>query len=145
MIHYVKGDIFKSPAEAIVNPVNTVGVMGAGLALQFKKRYPLMFNAYKIHCNRGKLKPGVLMYYRTQDYLVVNFPTKEDWREESQLDYIERGLRTFVRRYKDREIQSIAFPPLGCGLGGLDWKEVKPLMEKYLSDLDIDVYIHEPK
>lgn len=145
MIHYVTGDIFKSPAQTIVNPVNCVGVMGAGLALAFRKNYPQMFERYQSICDSGKFRPGVLMYYKTDDYYVINFPTKDHWRDKSELQYIESGLRNFRKHYADRGVTSVAFPPLGCGLGGLRWRQVKPLMEKYLGDLPIDVYIHKPK
>lgn len=144
-IHYVKGSIFQTEAMALVNPVNCVGVMGKGLALEFKKRAPEMFERYAAVCKAKKLKPGILHYYSAEDCLVVNFPTKVDWRNPSELDYIEQGLRTFRKNYAKRNISSVAFPPLGCGLGGLKWTDVKALMEKYLSDLPIDVYIYQPK
>lgn len=144
MIHYVKGNIFDSHAHAIVNPVNTVGVMGKGLAAQFKKHYPTMFRRYKDLCDQKKLRPGILHYSDCDSYMVINFPTKVHWRNPSDLKYIEKGLLTFIKTYHKRNIRSVAFPPLGCGLGGCKWSDVKPLMEKYLSDLDIDVYIYEP-
>lgn len=144
-ITYVKTSIFDSEADAIVNPVNTEGVMGGGLAKQFRDKYPWMDVEYRRLCETGKMKIGSLFVYvsKSDSKTIINFPTKEQWRNNSKLKYIESGLKEFVNIYKDLEIHSVAFPKLGCGLGWLDWlTEVKPLMEKYLSDLDIDVYIH---
>lgn len=143
-IHYVKGTIFQTEATSLVNPVNCVGVMGKGLALEFKKRSPEMFAKYASLCKKGKIKPGTLHYHVAEDCTVINFPTKVDWRDPSQMEYIEKGLKTFVRNYEKRNIVSVAFPPLGCGLGGLKWSDVKPLMEEHLSKLPIDVYIYQP-
>lgn len=151
MIHYVSGDIFLSKADAIVNPVNCVGVMGAGLAKQFKHYCnDEMFIRYKKLCDARKLRPGVLHYYQMAGVkpsakLVINFPTKDHWRDKSEMDYVESGLRNFRNNYEKRGITSVAFPPLGCGLGGLKWSDVKSIMEQYLSDLPIDVYIYAPK
>lgn len=143
MIKYVSGDIFQSDTQVIVNPVNCVGAMGKGLALAFKEKYPKMFLTYRAFCEKGLLSPGKLMYWRTYPGpSVLCFPTKKDWRDPSRLDYIESGLQKFVQTYKDKDIKSIAFPLLGCGLGGLKKTEVLPLMEKYLSPLDIDIYIY---
>mgnify|MGYP006362722897 FL=1 len=142
MIRYIKGDIFKSPAQVLVNTVNTVGVMGKGIALEFKKRYPDMFDAYRDVCDKRQLKVGSLMLYYEPDHWVLLFPTKEHWRRPSQIDYIEKGLQKFRDTYAEKEIASIAFPRLGCGNGELSWSDVRPLMEKYLSDLPIDVYIY---
>ena len=142
MIKYIEGDIFSTPAQTIVNPVNTVGVMGKGLALDFKKRYPEMFNRYKKICEMKQLTTGKLMLYYAPDHWILLFPTKEHWRNPSKLEYIENGLAAFVKKYSDKDIQSIAFPKLGCGNGELNWEDVKPIMEKYLSNLNIDVYIY---
>lgn len=135
-------DIFKTSAQTIVNPVNTVGVMGKGLALKFKNLYPKMFEEYRLACRKGELKPGKLVLVNCQYYNILLFPTKEDWRNPSKLSYIEEGLKEFCNTYKQLGITSVAFPKLGCGNGGLSWAEVKPLMEKYLKDLPIDVYIY---
>lgn len=152
MIHHVRGNIFGAPVMAFVNPVNCVGVMGKGLAEQYKRHYPAMFDRYKQICDAGKLSPGKL-HYADVDYfgrvdrgrrVVINFPTKDDWRDKSEMQYIEDGLKTFVKGYEKRGITSVAFPPLGCGLGGLDWAQVSDLMVKYLGDLPIDVYIYHP-
>ena len=142
MVQYIVGDIFESPAQTIVNTVNTVGVMGKGLALRFKQRYPEMFKAYREMCERHKLTTGKLMIYSAPDHRVLLFPTKENWRNPSKIEYIESGLQKFVDTYSDHGITSIAFPRLGCGNGELHWDEVKPVMECYLSGLPIDIYIY---
>ena len=142
MLTYIEGDLFSSPAQVLVNTVNTVGVMGKGIALEFKKRYPDMFEEYKSMCDKHNLVIGKLMLWYAADYWILQFPTKEHWRNPSKLEYIEKGLMAFVRKYADYNISSIAFPKLGCGNGELDWKDVKVLMEKYLKDLPIDVYIY---
>ena len=142
MIRYIEGDIFKSPAQVIVNTVNTVGVMGKGIALEFKRRYPDMFQAYRDICDRRKLKTGSLMLYYEPDHWVLLFPTKENWRNPSRMEYIEAGLAKFYRTYAEKGITSVAFPKLGCGNGELNWSEVQPVMEKYLKDLPIDIYIY---
>lgn len=142
MLKYVEGDIFNSPAQVLVNTVNTVGVMGKGIALSFKKRYTEMFTQYRDACDKHKLTIGKLILWYGPDHWILNFPTKEHWRNPSKIEYIEKGLMTFVRKYADYNITSIAFPKLGCGNGELDWNDVKPLMEKYLKDLPIDVFIY---
>lgn len=142
MIRYLDGDIFTSPAQTIVNTVNTVGVMGKGIALEFKKRYPAMFESYKSACEKNKLKIGRLMLFYEADHWILNFPTKEHWRSPSRLEYIEQGLIKFTNIYVEHGITSIAFPKLGCGNGELNWNDVKPLMEKYLKDLPLDIYIY---
>ena len=142
MIEYIEGNIFESPAQVIVNTVNTVGVMGKGLALSFKQRYPDMFESYKTVCEKHQLTIGKLMLFYKPDHWILLFPTKENWRNPSKLEYIEKGLLKFVQTYAQKNINSIAFPRLGCGNGELDWNDVKPLMEKYLKNLPIDIYIY---
>lgn len=143
MIRYISGNIFDCPAQTIVNPVNTVGVMGAGLAKKFKEHYPNTFAKYKTVCDKKLFDIGKLMLTHEQYHMVILFPTKRHFSNSSQLDYIEAGLQKFVSVYKEKGIQSIAFPKLGCGLGGLNWKQqVKPIMEKYLSPLPITIYIY---
>lgn len=142
MVTYIEGNIFSSPAQVIVNTVNTLGVMGKGLALSFKKRYPGMFEVYRRTCERKQLTIGKLMLYYAPDHWILMFPTKENWRNPSKLEYIEAGLQKFVSTYAQKNITSIAFPKLGCGNGGLSWDAVKPLMEKYLKPLPIAVYIY---
>lgn len=142
MIRYVNEDIFSSDAQTIVNPVNTVGVMGKGLALAFKQRFPdTMHLAYLSACRRGLLAPGKLMLFPFDNYWVLPFPTKKDWHEPSRLEYIEAGLKKFVETYAEKGITSIAFPKIGCGCGSLSWEEVKPLMERYLNPLPIPVCV----
>lgn len=142
MLEYIQGNIFDSPAQVIVNTVNTVGVMGKGLALSFKQRYPNMFEHYKKICEKKQFTIGKLMLFYEPDHWLLLFPTKENWRNPSKLEYIEKGLMKFVNSYAEKNITSIAFPKLGCGNGELDWSDVKPLMEKYLKPLPIDVYIY---
>lgn len=142
MIHYIEGDIFNSPAQVIVNTVNTVGVMGKGLALAFKQKYPKMFISYRNACEKKQLTVGKLMLFHAPDYWILLFPTKENWRNPSKLEYIEKGLMKFVNTYAEKNVTSIAFPKLGCGNGELDWNDVRPLMEKYLKPLPIEVYIY---
>lgn len=145
MIEYVEGNIFDSPAQVIVNTVNTVGVMGKGIALEFKNRYPQMFEKYKTACEKHMLTIGKLMLVSAPDHMLLLFPTKENWRYPSKLSYIEQGLKRFCDNYAQRGITSIAFPKLGCGNGELDWNEVHPLMERYLKNLPIDIYIYLDK
>jgi len=146
MITYVRTNIFESRADVLVNTVNTVGVMGKGLAKEFKRIYPDMFESYQQFCEDGTLVVGKLQVYKTPNKWILNFPTKANWRSPSKLDYIEQGLKKFVEHYERLGIKSIAFPMLGCGNGGLSWEqEVKPLMEKYLKPLPIDIFIHVAK
>src|SRR3989304_9130636 len=143
MITYVIGNLFESPARVLVNTVNTVGVMGKGIAKDFKAIYPEMFRSYQKLCETGKFKIGTLWLYKTSNKWVLNFPTKTTWRQPSRVDYIETGLKAFVRGYARNGITSIAFPPLGCGNGELDWdRQVRPLMAKYLHKLPIDTLVH---
>lgn len=142
MLEYIEGDIFDSPAQVIVNTVNTVGVMGKGLALAFKQRYPDMFQAYRTACEKHQLSIGKLMLFYEADHWVLLFPTKENWRNPSKPEYLEKGLMKFAACYAEKGISSVAFPRLGCGNGELDWGLVRPLMERYLKPLPIDVYIY---
>lgn len=143
MLTYLDISIFQSPAQTLVNTVNTVGVMGKGIALTFKQLYPEMFLEYRRLCNEKKISTGMLYVYRTPNKIIVNFPTKQHWRFPSKLEYIEQGLKKFTSRYYDYGITSVSFPQLGCGNGELSWEnQVKPIMEAYLSDLPIPVYIH---
>ncbi len=135
-IEYVEGDILEAGTQVVVNTVNCEGVMGKGLALQFKKKYPAMYREYKQKCEEGQITIGQLHLYKgTPKYWILNFPTKNRWRQKSKLEYIEKGLIAFRDNYQEWGITSIAFPRLGCQQGGLDWKEVKPLMKNYLANL----------
>lgn len=146
MVTFVRGDIFKSPAQVLTNTVNCVGVMGKGVALEFKNRYPQMFGDYKSKCDEGKVKPGQPYLWEDDSVQILNFPTKRNWRDKSLLQDVEDGLKHLASSYEKMGIQSIAMPALGCGLGGLKWSEVQPLIVKYLGSLqDLDVYVYEPK
>jgi O-acetyl-ADP-ribose deacetylase (regulator of RNase III) len=139
----VQGGFFTSPAAVLVNTVNTVGIMGKGIAKEFKAIYPEMFAAYQDACERDDFRIGSLLLYRAEHKSVLNFPTKRHWKQRAQLLDIEAGLKTFVQQYEQLGIGSIAFPQLGCGNGELDWEsQVRPLMERYLGSLPIDIYIH---
>jgi len=130
MIMYVTGNLFQSPAQVLVNTVNTVGVMGKGVALEFKRLFPDMFLRYRELCEGGEFKIGQLWLYKTPNKWVLNFPTKKHWRYPSRVEYITAGLQTFCRNYARLGIHSIAFPPLGCGHGQLDFEtQVRPEMK----------------
>lgn len=145
MLTYIKGDLLSSPAQVLVNTVNTVGVMGKGIALEFKNKYPEMFKLYQKKCEDKSFDNGKLLLWKKDDKWILLFPTKKHWRSPSQIFYIEEGLEKFVRTYEKLGIESIAFPKLGCGNGGLDWNEVRPIMEKYLKNLPIRIYIYVDK
>lgn len=139
------GDLFASKAQTLVNTVNTVGVMGKGVALEFKKRFPGMFEDYVARCDRKQVRLGEPYLYRDlAGTMVVNFPTKEHWRSPSRLADVERGLDHFVRHHAKWGLTSAAFPPLGCGNGGLEWAEVGPLIYRKLAGLPIDIELYAP-
>lgn len=145
-ITFVKGDLLKSSATALVNTVNCIGVAGAGIAKTFKEQYPVNFDVYKTHCNLGYMQPGKLLCTSdpTTDKVIVNFPTKVDWRHPSKVEYIEAGLDALHDMLSNQSI-SIAIPPLGCGLGGLDWKtQIGPLVISKLKNLDTSIELYAP-
>lgn len=148
MIRYAKGDLLGADVEALVNAVNTVGVMGKGIALQFKKTFPENFLVYEEACRRGAVEIGRMLVTETgaqRPRWVINFPTKKDWRHPSKLEYVERGLGDLVRVIQEHGIKSIAIPALGCGLGGLDWERVKPAIEHALAGVpELDARVYEP-
>lgn len=149
MIHSATGDILRANVDAVVNTVNTVGVMGKGLALQFKRRYPDNFKAYKQACDSGEVEIGRMFVTETGELsgprLIINFPTKKHWRVDSRIEYIRTGLEDLVRVVKELGITSIAIPPLGSGNGGLDWSEVRPLVESALATVpELRVEIFDP-
>lgn len=146
MIKFTVGDIFQSTAECIVNTVNCEGVMGKGLALEFKKRYPENYISYVTACKLGRLKIGKLHFFKEKGKLIVNFPTKDKWRNNSKMEYIQKGLVELVNLILAENIKSIAIPPLGCGNGNLDWREVKSVILEYLEPVaeSRDIYIYEP-
>jgi O-acetyl-ADP-ribose deacetylase (regulator of RNase III) len=144
MLNFVTGNLFQSKAQTLVNTVNCVGVMGKGVALTFKKRYPKMFKDYRQKCEQGMIQPGVLTIYKNTHPWVLNFPTKRHWKSRSRLADIELGLRELVAKYDEWGIKSMAMPALGCGHGGLEWDDVRQLIEEYLSDVDMDIEVYEP-
>lgn len=149
MIEYKHGDILQADAEALVNTVNCVGVMGRGIALQFKKSFPENFKAYAVACKQEEVQPGSLFVFETgqptHPRYIINFPTKRHWRSASRMQDIDLGLAALVEAIIQYDIQSIAIPPLGSGLGGLNWLEVKPRIEKALQPYtDVRVLIYEP-
>ena len=139
MIEYRQGDILQEHADALVNTVNCVGIMGRGIALQFKKAFPDNFKAYAKACKREEVVPGRIFVHRTgrlqPPRYILNFPTKRHWRSKSRLEDIESGLEDLVRRITELDLHSIAVPPLGSGLGGLDWGRVRDRIEQALGDL----------
>ena len=150
MIKLTQGNLLRSDAEALVNTVNCVGYMGKGIALQFKKAFPDNFTAYHKACKLGQVVPGQMFAHESGDMydrkIIINFPTKRHWRNNSRMEDIESGLIALVEEVKKREIKSIAIPPLGCGLGGLSWSEVKPKIEAAFASLpDVEVQVYEPK
>jgi O-acetyl-ADP-ribose deacetylase (regulator of RNase III)/uncharacterized protein YwgA len=139
------GDILKSEAQTIINTVNCVGVMGKGIALEFKNRYPQMFDDYVRRCQRQEVKPGVPYIYRGLfPPNIVNFPTKDHWKSASRLPDIERGLRILVEKYREWGVTSLAIPPLGCGNGQLEWKQVGPMIYRYAKQMDIPIEMYAP-
>ncbi len=149
MIKYITGNILDSNAQALVNTVNTVGVMGKGIALQFKKAYPNNFKAYKQASQKGEIAVGKMFISRDSNVssgekMIINFPTKTDWRKPSEYKYIEDGLDNLIRVIETKQIKSIAIPPLGAGNGGLKWERVKNIIERKLSHLNIEVFVYEP-
>ncbi len=149
MIQYITGNILESPAQALVNTVNTVGVMGKGIALQFKKAFPNNYRAYEIAAKQSLIVTGRM--FVTTDFnmtsgekIIINFPTKKDWRKPSEYTFIEEGLIDLVNVIREKQIISIAIPPLGSGNGGLEWERVKKIIEQKMSALSTIVYVYEP-
>lgn len=151
-ITFKTGDLFLDKSEALVNTVNCVGVMGKGVAHEFKHRWPENYKAYKKVCTAKELRPGQMLIFelgnlfeKGEPKFIVNFPTKDHWRAKSKLEYISEGLDALVSDIKKYQIKSIALPPLGCGNGGLDWSVVRPMMVDKLSELEnVSVTIYEP-
>jgi O-acetyl-ADP-ribose deacetylase (regulator of RNase III)/uncharacterized protein YwgA len=145
MVKVIIGNIFESRAQTLVNTVNCVGIMGKGIALEFKKRFPEMFKDYAARCRRGEVKLGrPYLYKPLVPPWVLNFPTKDHWRSVAKLEDIIRGLEYLLEHYKAWEITSIAFPPLGCGQGQLEWGIVGPTLYRYLTRMDIPVELYAP-
>ena len=150
MIRFKTGDILAEDAEALVNTVNCVGIMGRGIALQFKKAFPENFSAYTEACKRGEVQPGRMFLFETEELTnpryIINFPTKRHWRGNSRIEDIEAGLEALREVIRELSIRSIAVPPLGSGLGGLEWSAVRTRIERALRGFnDLDVVVFEPR
>jgi O-acetyl-ADP-ribose deacetylase (regulator of RNase III) len=148
MIELTQGDILRADADAIVNTVNCVGFMGRGIAAQFKRAYPANFRAYEAACKQGEVQPGRMLVFPVSEMparWIINFPTKRHWRANSRIEDIKSGLVALIGEVRQRNIRSIAMPPLGCGLGGLDWADVKPLIVQAFAEVpDVRVLLYEP-
>lgn len=145
---FTTGNLFDCDAEALVNTVNTVGVMGKGVALQFKERFPTNYKLYESACKKGEIQIGKMFITSTDSMLnpkwIINFPTKEHWMHKSSYGFIESGLSDLVYQIEKLNIQSIAIPPLGAGQGGLNWEKVKEIIHRKLGHLNIKIYVFEP-
>lgn len=146
---YITGNMLEADTEALVNTVNTVGVMGKGIALQFKERFPVNFKIYVDACKKGEMKVGKMLVVKEHtlngEKLIINFPTKTEWYKKSQYSYIEEGLKDLEMVIEKYNIKSIAIPPLGCGNGGLKWEKVKLMMDKHLGRFShVNIQIYEP-
>lgn len=149
MIESKQGNLLEENAQALVNTVNCVGIMGKGIALQFKKAYPQNFREYEKACKAKQVQPGKMFVFQTNSLFhpqyIINFPTKRHWKNPSKIEDIKSGLTSLVEEVQRLNITSIAIPPLGCGNGGLDWNLVKPLIESAFVQLpDVRVIIFEP-
>jgi O-acetyl-ADP-ribose deacetylase (regulator of RNase III) len=149
VIEFTRGNLLNARVEALVNAVNTVGVMGKGIALQFKRTFPENFTAYAKACMQGEVMIGRMFVTNAVRAggpgWIVNFPTKKDWRHPSKVEYVEAGLTDLIRVIERQKIRSIALPPLGCGLGGLDWAVVRPLIEATFAGLpSVRTVVFEP-
>lgn len=149
MIILKEGNLLNDHADALVNTVNCVGVMGKGIALQFKQAYPMMFTEYQKACRKEEVQPGKMHVFDTKSLFspkfIINFPTKRHWKSKSRMEDIESGLVDLVKVVKDLGIKSIAVPPLGCGNGGLKWSEVRRMIEKAFEQLpSVEVHLYEP-
>lgn len=149
MIRYTQGNLLEAPAEALINTVNEVGVMGKGVALMFREAFPENTRAYEAACKAGEVHVGRMLVTRNQDLVgprwIINFPTKKHWRHPSKLEWVRDGLNDLVRVIRENGIRSVAVPPLGCGNGGLEWSHVRREIEVALSELkEVDVLVYEP-
>ncbi|AYL94388.1 macro domain-containing protein [Mucilaginibacter celer] len=150
MLRFTIGNLLDSSAQALVNTVNTVGVMGKGIALQFKLAFPHNFEVYRQACLNGNLQTGQVLVVKDSNLLlgerlIINLPTKRHWKLPSAYEYIESGLIALAEYLQANPVQSLAMPALGCGNGGLDWKLVRPMIGHYLGELDTDIWVYEPK
>lgn len=149
MMRFTEGNLLDADVEAVVNTVNTVGVMGKGIALMFKDRFPANYEAYAAACKAGAVQVGTMFVSPTNELSgprwIINFPTKQHWRKPTKLEWIRDGLDDLKAVLQEKQIRSVALPPLGCGNGGLDWSEVRPLIESALGELeDVEVVVYEP-
>jgi O-acetyl-ADP-ribose deacetylase (regulator of RNase III) len=149
MLEFKQGNLLEEDAQALVNAVNCVGVMGKDIALQFKQAFPENFQQYKQVCDAKEVQPGRMFTVPTGKLLnpkyIINFPTKRHWREKSKIEYVQTGLKALVAEIQQLGITSIAIPALGCGNGGLDWVEVKPLIESaFVELLEVKAIAFEP-
>jgi O-acetyl-ADP-ribose deacetylase (regulator of RNase III) len=149
MIRYTQGNLLKADVEAVVNTVNTVGVMGKGIALMFREEFPENFKRYAAACKAKKVRVGHMFVTERHDLMgpswIVNFPTKQHWRQPTKLEWVVDGLEELHSVIREKAIKSIAVPPLGCGNGGLEWSVVQPAIEEALGDLeDVDIIVYEP-
>lgn len=148
-MQFLQGNLLDAEVEAVVNTVNTVGVMGKGIALMFKERFPENYKAYAAACKEGKVQVGAMFVTAGVELdgprWIINFPTKKHWRQPTKLEWVRTGLEALKKELQEKKIRSIALPPLGCGNGGLEWAVVRPLIEETLADLpDVDVLVYEP-
>lgn len=149
MIQFTTGNLLDADVDALVNTVNTAGIMGKGIALMFKEAFGENFEQYSVACKAGEVKTGRMFVTERRGLMgprwIINFPTKQDWRTKTKLEWIDQGLVDLRKVILEKEIRSVALPPLGCGNGGLDWSEVKPRIERALADLaDVQVLVFEP-
>jgi len=150
MIRIVDGNIFEADTQGIVNPVNCVGVMGAGLAKRFANFYPEMETEYKKKCSQGELKPGKIFVWVIDTYdellYIFNLPTKVDWKDPSKMEYIRKGISALIRTMNEHEVHSVAIPALGCGLGGLKWDDVsQEIIKQFQREPDKTIWLYPPK
>ncbi|MFP1631532.1 macro domain-containing protein [Zhengella sp. ZM62] len=149
MVTYTQGNLLEADVDAVVNTVNTVGIMGKGIALMFKEQFPRNFEAYARACDAGEVRIGKMFVTENKELFgprwIINFPTKTHWRVKTKIEWVEDGLKDLVRVIREKKIHSIAIPPLGCGNGGLDWGDVRPLIEVALAELDgVNAIVYEP-
>lgn len=145
MILYLGGDLLEDDADVLVNTINCVGAMGAGIALQFKNKFPLNFLRYQQNCRIGKIKPASLFKYKESGQMIYNLATKDHWKDATRLSWIVKGCENIRKEIQENNLNSIAIPALGCNNGGASWPKVKNILESRLSGLDCEVRIYLPK
>ena len=145
MIEWKEGSLFESKAEALVNPVNCQGVSGKGLALQFKRRFPEKFVWYRHYCEVGHLRPGELFFQTGDPQDIYYLATKDKWKDPSRLEWISKGIKNLRRSCEGLMLESVAIPAIGCGLGGLQWSDVRPLIEAEFGNAKMRVEVYQPR